>query len=191
MPDDGADSGPPSLATHTQELLAAQNAMARLSIQLRTHKRYPLESISREAQSPRRHAAQRLERLVDQTAPRLAVQQDPILPPPRSPAKWLGCGACFGKKCRAPCAACAAKEKAHDTDPKPMREAMPKVAEFIDACREAFGDGPSIGPSATAWPAAPILCQQKAATPSAARCARRQTPDSPPDQLQSPKETAP
>lgn len=23
---------------------------------------------------------------------------------------------------------------------KPMREAMPKVAEFIDACREAFGD---------------------------------------------------
>lgn len=22
---------------------------------------------------------------------------------------------------------------------KPMREAMPKVAEFIDACREAFG----------------------------------------------------
>ena len=26
------------------------------------------------------------------------------------------------------------------TTQKPMREAMPKVAEFIDACREAFGD---------------------------------------------------
>ena len=77
MPDDGADSGPPSLATHTQELLAAQNAMARLSIQLRTHKRYPLESISREAQALGATLRSALERLVDQTAPRLAVQQDP------------------------------------------------------------------------------------------------------------------
>lgn len=76
-PDDGADSGPPSLATHTQELLAAQNAMARLSIQLRTHKRYPLESISREAQALGATLRSALERLVDQTAPRLAVQHDP------------------------------------------------------------------------------------------------------------------
>lgn len=28
------------------------------------------------------------------------------------------------------------------TTQKPMRQAMPKVAEFIDACREVFGDEP-------------------------------------------------
>lgn len=77
LPDAAAGSGPPSLATYTQELLSAQNALARLLIQLRTHKRYPLESIQREAQALGATFRGALERLVDQTAPRLAVQTDP------------------------------------------------------------------------------------------------------------------
>ena len=65
------------LADYTQALLASQNALARLSIQLRTHKRYPADAIHDEAQALGATLRGALERLVDQTAPRLAVQRDP------------------------------------------------------------------------------------------------------------------
>lgn len=72
-----AAAGSPRLADYTQALLAAQNALARLSIQLRTHKRYPADAIHDEAQALGATLRGALERLVDQTAPRLAVQRDP------------------------------------------------------------------------------------------------------------------
>lgn len=72
-----AAAGSPRLADYTQALLASQNAMARLSIQLRTHKRYPADAIHDEAQALGATLRGALERLVDQTAPRLAVQRDP------------------------------------------------------------------------------------------------------------------
>ena len=75
QPDDAA--GAPRLADYTQALLASQNALARLSIQLRTHKRYPADAIHAEAQALGATLRGALERLVDQTAPRLAVQRDP------------------------------------------------------------------------------------------------------------------
>ena len=80
LPADGADAaaaGAPRLADYTQALLASQNALARLVIQLRTHKRYPADAIHDEAQSLGATLRGALERLVDQTAPRLAVQADP------------------------------------------------------------------------------------------------------------------
>ena len=72
-----AADGSPRLADYTQALLASQNALARLSIQLRTHKRYPAGAIHDEAQALGATLRGALERLVDQTAPRLAVQRDP------------------------------------------------------------------------------------------------------------------
>lgn len=72
-----AADGAPRLADYTQSLLAAQNALARLSIQLRTHKRYPADAMHDEAQALGATLRGALERLVDQTAPRLAVQSDP------------------------------------------------------------------------------------------------------------------
>ena len=72
-----AADGAPRLADYTQALLASQNALARLSIQLRTHKRYPAGAIHEEAQALGATLRGALERLVDQTAPRLAVQRDP------------------------------------------------------------------------------------------------------------------
>ena len=71
-----AAAGSPRLADYTQALLAAQNALARLSIQIRTHKRYPADAIHDEAQALGATLRGALERLVDQTAPRLAVQRD-------------------------------------------------------------------------------------------------------------------
>ena len=72
-----AAAGSPRLADYTQSLLASQNALARLSIQLRTHKRYPADAMQAEAQALGATLRGALERLVDQTAPRLAVQSDP------------------------------------------------------------------------------------------------------------------
>ena len=72
-----AAAGSPRLADSTQALLASQNALARLSIQIRTHKRYPADAIHDEAQALGATLRGALERLVDQTAPRLAVQRDP------------------------------------------------------------------------------------------------------------------
>lgn len=72
-----AADGAPRLADYTQSLLASQNALARLSIQLRTHKRYPADAMHDEAQALGATLRGALERLVDQTAPRLAVQSDP------------------------------------------------------------------------------------------------------------------
>jgi hypothetical protein len=72
-----AADGAPRLADYTQSLLASQNALARLSIQLRTHKRYPADAMQAEAQALGATLRGALERLVDQTAPRLAVQSDP------------------------------------------------------------------------------------------------------------------
>jgi len=81
LPADAADgaaaAGAPRLADYTQSLLASQNALARLVIQIRTHKRYPADAIHDEAQSLGATLRGALERLVDQTAPRLAVQADP------------------------------------------------------------------------------------------------------------------
>ena len=76
-PAPAAADGAPRLADYTQALLASQNALARLSIQLRTHKRYPADAIQDEAQALGATLRGALERLVDQTAPRLAVQSDP------------------------------------------------------------------------------------------------------------------
>ena len=75
-PAPAAADGAPRLADYTQSLLASQNALARLSIQLRTHKRYPADAINDEAQALGATLRGALERLVDQTAPRLAVQRD-------------------------------------------------------------------------------------------------------------------
>lgn len=75
--DPAAAAGAPRLADYTQSLLASQNALARLVIQLRTHKRYSADAIHDEAQSLGATLRGALERLVDQTAPRLAVQADP------------------------------------------------------------------------------------------------------------------
>lgn len=63
----------PGIAHYAQALLSAQNAMARLSIQMRSYRRYRLEDIDREARSLGSTLRGALERLVDQTAPRLAV----------------------------------------------------------------------------------------------------------------------
>jgi hypothetical protein len=71
-----AAAGAPRLADYTQAMLASQNALARLSIQIRTHKRYPADAIHDEAQALGATLRGALERLVDQTAPRLAVQRD-------------------------------------------------------------------------------------------------------------------
>jgi len=65
-----------TVAEYTQQLLAAQNALARLAIDLRTHRIYPLAAIEREAQALGSTLRGALERLVDQTAPRLAVCSD-------------------------------------------------------------------------------------------------------------------
>jgi hypothetical protein len=67
-------AGEQTLAHYAQSLLAAQNSLSRLAVQLRTHKRYPLESISREAHALGATLRGALERLVDQLAPRIAVQ---------------------------------------------------------------------------------------------------------------------
>lgn len=63
----------PGIAHYAQALLSAQNAMARLSIQMRSNRRYRLDDIDREARSLGSTLRGALERLVDQTAPRLAV----------------------------------------------------------------------------------------------------------------------
>jgi hypothetical protein len=65
----------PGISHYAQALLSAQNAMARLSIQMRSHRRYRLEDIDREARSLGSTLRGALERLVDQTAPRLAVME--------------------------------------------------------------------------------------------------------------------
>ncbi len=69
----GQAGGGPGIAHYAQALLSAQNAMARLSIQMRSHCRYRLEDIDREARSLGSTLRGALERLVDQTAPRMAV----------------------------------------------------------------------------------------------------------------------
>jgi hypothetical protein len=78
--DSGERSAPvvadPGIGEYTQQLLAAQNALARLSISLRTFRRYPLDMIEREAQALGSTLRGALERLVDQTAPRLAVYRE-------------------------------------------------------------------------------------------------------------------
>jgi len=66
----------PGIGDYTQQLLTAQNALARLSISLRTFRRYPLATIEREAQALGSTLRGALERLVDQTAPRIAVCSD-------------------------------------------------------------------------------------------------------------------
>lgn len=73
--DAGQASDGPGLAHYAQALLAAQNAMARLAIQMRSHRRYRMEDIDREARSLGATLRGSLERLVDQTAPRLAVME--------------------------------------------------------------------------------------------------------------------
>lgn len=66
----------PGIGDYTQQVLTAQNALARLSMSLRTFKRYPLATIEREAQALGSTLRGALERLVDQTSPRLAVCGD-------------------------------------------------------------------------------------------------------------------
>ena len=65
-----------SLADYARRRLAAENALARLELHLRTHRRYPLDALLREAQSIGSTLRGALERLVDQTAPRLTVLHD-------------------------------------------------------------------------------------------------------------------
>ncbi len=56
--------------------LDAANKLALLEIELRTHQRYPLESIRREAHALGGTLRAGLERLIDQTAPLLAMTSD-------------------------------------------------------------------------------------------------------------------
>lgn len=74
--DDQTEQSPGTVAEYTQQLLSAQNSLARLAIDLRTHRLYPLAAIEREAQALGSTLRGALERLVDQTAPRLAVCSD-------------------------------------------------------------------------------------------------------------------
>jgi hypothetical protein len=77
MPRENAATGADAnLAGHTRDLLSAQNAMARLALQLRMNRRYPLARIVAEAQAIGAILRAALERMVDQTAPRLAVLSD-------------------------------------------------------------------------------------------------------------------
>ena len=74
--DDQIEQQAGTVAEYTQQLLSAQNALVRLAIDLRTHRLYPLAAIEREAQALGSTLRGALERLVDQTAPRIAVCSD-------------------------------------------------------------------------------------------------------------------
>ncbi len=69
--DDG--SAPHTLQHYAALKLAAQNDLVRLGMALRAHRRYPLENLRKEAHSLGGTLRSALERLVDQTAPRLAM----------------------------------------------------------------------------------------------------------------------
>lgn len=69
---EGADSR----AGWKAQILAYENAAIRLEIALRQGKRYPLADVEREAQSLGAMLRAGFERLIDQTAPRLAVATD-------------------------------------------------------------------------------------------------------------------
>lgn len=65
-----------SLAYYTARRLAAQNNLLKLGMKLRNGQRYPLDAVRRESLSIGGSLRASLERLVDQTAPRLAVLTD-------------------------------------------------------------------------------------------------------------------
>lgn len=68
------DAAAPHTLQHYAALkLAAQNDLVRLGMALRAHRRYPLDNIRKEAYSLGGTLRSALERLVDQTAPRLAM----------------------------------------------------------------------------------------------------------------------
>jgi hypothetical protein len=70
------DDGRTSLQHYTAVRLDANNKAALIDIALRTHQRYPLEAIRREAHALGSTLRASLERLVDQTAPLLAITAD-------------------------------------------------------------------------------------------------------------------
>lgn len=72
----GLPGGPPEPGTlpyWTARRLAAQNALALISLQLRQHQRYPMEDIRREAYAIGSVLRGALDRMVDQSAPRLVA----------------------------------------------------------------------------------------------------------------------
>ncbi len=71
--EEGEPPAEQSLANYARELLAAQNAIARLALQMRQHQRYPAEDVFSEARALGATLRASLERLVDVTAPRLAL----------------------------------------------------------------------------------------------------------------------
>lgn len=70
-------TAPHTLQHYAALKLAAQNDLVRLGMALRAHRRYPLEKIRKEAQSLGGTLRSALERLIDQTAPRLAMLPGP------------------------------------------------------------------------------------------------------------------
>ncbi len=62
-----------TLPYYTARRLAAQNSLVRLGMQLRSQQRYPLDGVRREAYALGGTLRASLERMIDQTAPRLCV----------------------------------------------------------------------------------------------------------------------
>lgn len=77
LPPPQSDDEPVGSLQHYRKLkLAAENNLVKLGMALRAHKRYPLAAISTEAHSLGATLRGAMERLIDQTAPRLAATTD-------------------------------------------------------------------------------------------------------------------
>lgn len=68
---------PVGMQRYTALRLEAQNGLLKLAILLRTHKRYPFDAVRDEALALGGTLRAALERVVDQTAPQLAMLADP------------------------------------------------------------------------------------------------------------------
>lgn len=69
---------PAGMQRYTAARIEAQNNLVKLGIQLRTHQRYPLADVRAEALALGGALRAALERVVDQTAPQLAMLTDPV-----------------------------------------------------------------------------------------------------------------
>ncbi len=75
--DKGGTTGATSRAKAKAEALTYENALIRLEMQLRRHECYPLVNLKHEAVGLGATLRAAVERLIDQTAPRLAAMTDP------------------------------------------------------------------------------------------------------------------
>jgi predicted DNA-binding protein (UPF0251 family) len=71
-----SDDAALTIAVYRKQTMQAENNLAKLATHLRTGRAIPLQKLISEAQSLGSNLRQALERLVDQTAPRLAATQD-------------------------------------------------------------------------------------------------------------------